>query len=109
MNPYAFLAIAILSEVFGSSMLKVSNGFKRLFPSIGVVIGMGLAFYCLSLSLITIPLGTAYAIWSGIGTALTALAGVIVYKESFNLKKFLGLVLIIGGVVVLKLSSEGTS
>ncbi|MGE7588480.1 DMT family transporter [Peribacillus sp. NPDC101480] len=109
MNPYAFLAIAILSEVFGSSMLKVSNGFKRLFPSIGVVIGMGLAFYCLSLSLITIPLGTAYAIWSGIGTALTALVGVIVYKESFNLKKFLGLVLIIGGVVVLKLSSGGTS
>ncbi|WP_284145189.1 DMT family transporter [Peribacillus frigoritolerans] len=109
MNPYAFLAIAILSEVFGSSMLKVSNGFKRLFPSIGVVIGMGLAFYCLSLSLITIPLGTAYAIWSGIGTALTALVGVIVYKEGFNLKKLLGLVLIIGGVVVLKLSSEGTS
>jgi multidrug resistance protein EbrA len=109
LNPYAFLAIAILSEVFGSSMLKVSNGFKRLFPSIGVVIGMVLAFYCLSLSLITIPLGTAYAIWSGIGTALTALVGVIVYKESFNLKKFLGLVLIIGGVVVLKLSSEGTS
>ncbi|CAK6472946.1 DMT family transporter [Peribacillus castrilensis] len=109
MNPYAFLAIAILSEVFGSSMLKVSNGFKRLFPSIGVVIGMGLAFYCLSLSLITIPLGTAYAIWSGIGTALTALVGVIVYKESFNLTKFLGLVLIIGGVIVLKLSSEGTS
>ncbi|MCP1490345.1 multidrug efflux SMR transporter [Peribacillus frigoritolerans] len=109
MNPYAFLAIAILSEVFGSSMLKVSNGFKRLFPSIGVVIGMGLAFYCLSLSLITIPLGTAYAIWSGIGTALTALVGVIVYKENFNLKKFLGLVLIIGGVVVLKLSSGGTS
>ncbi|MDO7486989.1 multidrug efflux SMR transporter [Peribacillus frigoritolerans] len=109
MNHYAFLAMAIVSEVFGSSMLKVSNGFKRLFPSIGVVIGMGLAFYCLSLSLITIPLGTAYAIWSGIGTALTAIVGVIVYKESFNLKKFLGLVLIIGGVVVLKLSSEGIS
>ncbi|WP_272492856.1 MULTISPECIES: DMT family transporter [Peribacillus] len=107
MNPYAFLAIAILSEVFGSSMLKVSNGFKRLLPSIGVVIGMGLAFYCLSISLITIPLGTAYAIWSGIGTALTALVGVIVYKESFNMKKFLGLVLIIGGVMVLKLSSGG--
>ena len=68
---------------------------------------MGIAFYCLSLSLNTIPLGTAYAIWSGIGTALTALVGVIVYKERFNLKKFLGLVLIIGGVVVLKLSSGG--
>ncbi|MGE7877999.1 DMT family transporter [Peribacillus muralis] len=108
MNPYAFLAIAIVSEVFGSSMLKVSNGFKRFFPSIGVLIGMGLAFYCLSISLITIPLGTAYAIWSGIGTALTALVGVFVYKERFNLKKFIGLVLIIGGVVILKLSADVT-
>ncbi|MFC9599142.1 DMT family transporter [Peribacillus butanolivorans] len=107
MNPYVILGIAIISEVFGSSMLKVSNGFKKVFPSIGVIIGMGIAFYCLSLSLKTIPLGTAYAIWSGIGTALTALVGVIVYKERFNLKKFLGLVLIIGGVVVLKLSSGG--
>ncbi|WP_285767029.1 multidrug efflux SMR transporter [Peribacillus sp. SI8-4] len=105
MNPYAFLAIAIISEVFGSSMLKVSNGFRRFFPSIGVIIGMGVAFYCLSISLITIPLGTAYAIWSGIGTALTALVGVIVYKENFNTKKILGLVLIIGGVVILKLAA----
>ncbi|PLR68602.1 DMT family transporter [Bacillus sp. UMB0893] len=105
MNSYVFLAIAIISEVFGSSMLKVSQGFKKLFPSIGVLIGMSIAFYCLSLSLKTIPLGTAYAIWSGVGTALTALVGVIVYKEGFNLKKILGLVLIIGGVVVLKLSS----
>ncbi|CAH0266128.1 Multidrug resistance protein EbrA [Peribacillus sp. Bi96] len=108
MNPYSFLAIAIISEVFGSSMLKVSNGFKKLLPSISVVLGMGLAFYCLSISLKTIPLGTAYAIWSGIGTALTALVGVIVYKESFNLKKFSGLALIIGGVVVLKLTSGGS-
>lgn len=107
MNPYVILAVAIVSEVFGSSMLKVSNGFKKLFPSIGVILGMCLAFYCLSLSLKTIPLGTAYAIWSGVGTALTALVGVIVYKENFNLKKALGLVLIIGGVVVLKLSSGG--
>ena len=50
MNPYVILGIAIISEVFGSSMLKVSNGFKKLFPSIGVIIGMGIAFYCLSLS-----------------------------------------------------------
>lgn len=107
MNPYVFLAIAIVSEVFGSSMLKLSSGFKRLLPSIGVIVGMSVAFYCLSLALKTIPLGTAYAIWSGIGTALTAIVGVIIYKEGFNLKKCLGLVLIIGGVVVLKLSTGG--
>lgn len=89
-------------------MLKVSNGFKKLFPSLGVVIGMGLAFYCLSLSLKVIPLGTAYAIWSGAGTALTALIGVVIYKEKLNLKNYLGLVLIIGGVVMMKLSVDGS-
>ncbi|MEK4480708.1 MULTISPECIES: DMT family transporter [Paenibacillus] len=104
MNSYVLLATAIICEVFGSSMLKVSNGFKKILPSIGVVLGMGSAFYCLSLALSTIPLGTAYAIWSGVGTALTALIGVIIYKEKFNLKKLLGLILIIGGVVIMKLS-----
>ncbi|WP_290370354.1 DMT family transporter [Paenibacillus plantiphilus] len=104
MNSYFLLAIAILAEVFGSSMLKVSNGFKKLFPSIGVIIGMGLALYCLSLALKAIPLGTAYAIWSGVGTALTALIGVIVYKEGFSFKKLAGLALIVGGVVIMKLT-----
>lgn len=104
LNSYLLLATAIICEVFGSSLLKVSNGFKKILPSIGVVLGMGSAFYCLSLALSTIPLGTAYAIWSGVGTALTALIGVIIYKENFNLKKLLGLILIIGGVVIMKLS-----
>ncbi len=104
LNSYVLLATAIICEVFGSSMLKVSNGFKKILPSIGVLLGMGSAFYCLSLALSTIPLGTAYAIWSGVGTALTALIGVIIYKENFNLKKLLGLILIIGGVVIMKLS-----
>ncbi|MFC5649527.1 DMT family transporter [Paenibacillus solisilvae] len=106
MNSYVLLATAILAEIFGSSMLKVSNGFKKLFPSAGVLIGMGVAFYCLSLALKTIPLGTAYAIWSGAGTALTALLGVVLYKETFSSKKFLGLVLIIGGVVIMKLTGN---
>ncbi|OPH59037.1 quaternary ammonium transporter [Paenibacillus ferrarius] len=108
MNSFVLLAAAILAEVFGSSMLKMSNGFKKLFPSLGVVMGMGLAFYCLSLSLKVIPLGTAYAIWSGAGTALTALIGVVIYKEKLNLKNYLGLVLIIGGVVMMKLSVDGS-
>jgi multidrug resistance protein EbrA len=102
------LSIAIVSEVFGSSMLKASNGFKRLLPSLAVVIGMGLAFFNLSLALKEIPLGTAYAIWSGVGTAITALVGVLAYKEKLNVKKVLGLVLIIGGVALLKLSTEGS-
>jgi multidrug resistance protein EbrA len=106
MNPFIILAVAILAEVFGGSMLKVSQGFKKILPSIGVIAGMGIAFYSLSTALKSIPLGTAYAIWAGTGTALTFLVGVMVWKEKVNLKKVLGLMLIIGGVIVLKLSTE---
>lgn len=108
MNPFVWLAIAIVSEVCGSSLLKLSNGFKRLFPSLGVLAGLGSAFYFLSLALQSISLGTAYAIWSGVGTALTAMVGVFFYKERMNIKKILGLLLIIGGVITLKLASGGT-
>lgn len=105
MNAYILLFFAIVSEVFGSSMLKATNGFKKLLPSIGVVIGYGVAFYALSLSLKTIQLGTAYAIWSGLGTALTAIVGILIYKENVNIKKFLGFILIIGGVILLNIST----
>lgn len=104
MNPYLILAVAILSEVFGSAMLKVSDGFKKIMPTLGVVSGYVVSFYLFSLVLMAIPLSTAYAIWSGVGTALTALIGVIIYKEGFNIRKVLGLVLIIGGVALLRLS-----
>ncbi len=106
MNAYVFLAVAIVSEVFGSSMMKLSNGFKRLAPSIAMVVGMGFSFYMLSLALHTIPLGTAYAIWSGVGTVLTTLVGVLLYKEKINAKKALGIILIVGGVVIMKLAAN---
>jgi multidrug resistance protein EbrA len=89
-------------------MLKATNGFKQLFPSIAVVVGYGLAFYTLSLSRKTLPLGMAYAIWSGLGTALTALVGIVVYKEIFNSKKVLGLLLIISGVILLNIGNGGS-
>jgi len=104
LSAFGFLLIAIASEVFASSMLKQTAGFKRLLPTFGVVIGYGLAFYFLSLTLQTLQIGTAYAIWAGLGTALTAVVGVIFYKEYFNVKKFVGIVLIIGGVVILNLA-----
>lgn len=103
MNAYFLLAISIVSEVFGSSMLKTTNGFKKVFPSLGVIFGYGIAFYALSLSLKTLSLGVAYAIWAGVGTALTALVGIIIYKEKFNGKKLFGLVFIIGGVILLNI------
>lgn len=103
MNAYLLLAISIICEVFGSTMLKASNGFKKILPVVGIVIGYVLAFYTLSLSLKTLPLGLAYAIWSGVGTALTALIGIIIYKEGLSIKKLLGLGLIIGGVSILNM------
>jgi len=107
MSAFGFLFISIISEVFASSMLKLTNGFKRLFPSIGVVVGYGTAFYFFSLTLQSLAIGTAYAIWAGIGTALTAIIGIIFYKELFNLKKMMGILLIIVGVVILNLASSG--
>ncbi|MBG9446074.1 DMT family transporter [Cytobacillus firmus] len=101
MNAYFLLALAIVSEVAGSSLLKAADGFKKLLPSIGVIIGYSVAFYALSLSLITLPLGVAYAIWAGLGTVLTALVGIFIYKENINGKKLLGLALIVGGVILL--------
>ncbi|WP_411266275.1 DMT family transporter [Bacillus sp. HNG] len=103
MNAYILLIIAIISEVFGSSLLKATDGFKKFLPSIGVMVGYALAFYTLSLSLKTLPLGMAYAIWAGVGTALTALVGIIIYKETIDMKKVLGFLLIIGGVILLNI------
>lgn len=104
MKVFSFLFIAIVAEVFASSMLKRTEGFSRIWPSLGVVVGYGTAFYCLALTLKTIPIGTAYAIWAGLGTALTAIVGVVLYKEIFNRKKVLGVLCIIVGVVVLNLA-----
>lgn len=98
--------VAIVSEVIGSTALKASQGFSKLLPSLVVVLGYGLAFYFLSLSLKTIPLNIAYAIWSGLGTALIALLGWWVLKEPMNGAIALGILLIIAGVVVLNLASR---
>ncbi|MEI4622760.1 multidrug efflux SMR transporter [Bacillus pfraonensis] len=106
MKAFLFLAIAIVSEVFGTSMLKVSNGFTKVLPSIGVVLGFASAFFFLSKALQHIQLSTAYAIWSGVGTALTALIGVLVWKDAFKWQTAVGLVLIIGGVAVLNMSGS---
>lgn len=106
MNPYFLLIIAIVSEVFGSSMLKLSKGFTKWLPSVGVLLGMGSAFFFLSQTLKELPLGVAYAIWSGVGTALTAIVGVALWKEALNVKKVLAIALIIAGVIIMKLSTD---
>lgn len=101
MNGYVALSLAIVFEVFGTTMLKLSDGFTNLIPSMGVALGFGMAFYSLSLCLRTVSLSLAYAIWSGVGTAITALLGVLIWSDEFSMMTFFGLVLIIGGVVLL--------
>ncbi|EFO79974.1 small multidrug resistance protein [Oscillochloris trichoides DG-6] len=98
---------AITSEVIGTTALKYSDGFSKFVPSLLVIVGYGLAFYLLSLSLRQIPLGSAYAIWSGLGTAATAAIGVWLWQESVSPLRIMGIVLIIAGVVVLNLAQGG--
>ncbi|WP_195258020.1 SMR family multidrug efflux transporter EbrB [Bacillus paralicheniformis] len=101
MKGMIFLAAAILSEVFGSMMLKLSEGFSAPLPAAGVMIGFAASFTFLSFSLKTLPLSAAYATWAGTGTALTAAIGYFIFQEPFNLKTLIGLVLIICGVFLL--------
>ncbi|RBP90039.1 multidrug resistance protein EbrB [Cytobacillus firmus] len=106
MRGYIYLTISIAGEIFATTMLKLSDGFTVLLPSAGVMFGYALSFYCLSLCLNTVPLSLAYAIWSGAGTALTALIGAILWGEAFSSLKILGIILIIGGIIALNSSSN---
>ncbi|SFL59650.1 DMT family transporter [Pelosinus propionicus] len=107
MNGYVLLAAAIICEIFATSMMKASAGFTKIIPSILFVVVMGASFYALSQALIQIPLSIAYAIWSGLGTALTSLVALFVWKESMNIYTFAGMVFIIIGVVLLNLKGAG--
>lgn len=100
---WVFLMVAIVSEVIATSALKASESFSRLGPSAVVVLGYAAAFYCLSLTLKTIPVGVAYAIWSGAGVVLIALIAWILYGQALNLAAILGIALIVAGVVILNL------
>ena len=109
MNAWGYLALAIIAEVIATSALKAANGFSELVPSIVVIAGYGTAFYGLSLALRSVPLGIAYAIWSGVGTALIALIGVVLYKQKLDLAAMFGIGLIVAGVLVLNLFSKSSA
>ncbi len=106
MNPWLLLLLAIISEIIGSSSLKASKGFTNFIPSLVVVVGYAISFYFMSLTLKTIPLNVAYAVWSGLGTALIAIVGWLFLSESMNLVKAGGIALIIAGVIVLNLFGD---
>ncbi|MBR7955160.1 multidrug efflux SMR transporter [Burkholderia cenocepacia] len=103
---YAWLAIAIVAEVIGTSALRAADGFTRLGPSVLVVAGYGVAFYCLSLTLRTMPVGIIYAVWSGAGIVLITLVAMLLYRQVPDVPAVIGLGLIIVGVVVLNLFSK---
>lgn len=106
MKTYLLLLLAIVAEGIATSALKASESFTRLIPSLMVVAGYGIAFTCLSMTLKTLPLGVAYAIWSGVGTALVAVAGWVVYKQQLDPPAVAGIALIIAGTLVLNLFSK---
>ena len=105
---WAYLGLAILTEVIATASLKSTEGFTKLWPSIVVVIGYCLAFYFLSLTLDTIPIGVAYAIWSGVGIASLAIISVLIFDQKIDLAGSAGMALIIAGVVVLRVFSDAS-
>lgn len=107
-NPWVLLAIAILTEVIATASLKASDGFTRLIPSVVVVIGYGVSFYALALTMRSLPVGVIYAIWSGLGIVLVTLIGWFVFKQQLSMPTLLGIGLIIMGVVIMNLSPGST-
>lgn len=101
MNKWVILGMAIVAETVATSAMKSSEGFTRLVPSIIVVIGYGIAFYFLSMTLKEIPVGIAYAIWSGVGIVLISLVGWIMFGQKLDAPALIGMALIISGVVVM--------
>ncbi|MEM5341650.1 multidrug efflux SMR transporter [Paraburkholderia azotifigens] len=104
--PYVLLAIAIVAEVIATSALRASEGFTRLVPAAVVLLGYGISFYCLSLTLKSLPVGIVYAIWSGVGIVLITLVAIVMYRQVPDLAAVAGLGLIVAGVVVLNLFSK---
>jgi len=106
---FLYLFIAIIAEVFATSALKASEQFSKPLPSIIVVVGYLVAFYFLSLTLKTIPVGIAYALWSGVGIVLVSAAGYFLYKQRLDLPALLGIGLIIIGVIVINVFSKSAA
>lgn len=106
MQQWLILLIAILSEVAATTSLKLSESFTKIGPSILVVLGYGISFYCLSLTLKSIPVGVVYAIWSGMGISLITIVGWLLFGERLNLPTILGIGLIFAGVLVINMFSS---
>ncbi len=107
--PYLILAAAILAETIGTTALQASQQFTRLGPSIVVVLAYAVAFYLLAIALKFMPVGIAYAIWSGLGIVFIALIGLLVFGQKLDLAAVLGIVLIVAGIAVINLFSTSAT
>ena len=103
---WIYLGLAIVSEVIASSALRASDGFTRVGPTLALIIGYGVSFYFLSLTLRTIPMGIAYAVWSGVGILLICIVGWMFFEQKLDLAAIVGLIFIVTGVVILNVFSK---
>ncbi|WP_322994493.1 multidrug efflux SMR transporter [Castellaniella sp.] len=104
-SSWTYLIVAIMAEVIATSALKASESFTRLIPSAITVAGYALAFYLLALALKTIPVGIAYAVWSGVGIVAIAIIGYFIFGQKLDLAAIIGIGLILAGVIVLNVFS----
>jgi small multidrug resistance pump len=109
MKNFFFLGIAIIFEIIATSALKKSEQFTQLIPSIVTIVGYFAAFYFLSFAIRTIPVGIAYAIWSGVGIVLITIIGAVFFKQIPDLPAIIGLALIMIGVVIINVFSKTTA
>ena len=103
---YLYLFISIATEIIGTSFLKTSEGFTKLWPRLGTIISFGICFYFLSLTIKFLPLNITYATWAGLGLVLTTIISVIVFKDNVNLISIISIGLIVIGVVLLNVFGE---
>jgi multidrug transporter EmrE-like cation transporter len=108
MNGYVWLGLAIVAEVIGTSTLKASEGFTRPVPSLVTAVGYGFAFWCLSHSMKTVPVGVGYAIWSGVGIVLITAIAWVAFKQRLDVPALSGMGLIVAGVLVINLFSKSS-
>lgn len=103
---WIYLTVAIVAEIIATTALKASDGFTRFYPSLITVVGYALSFYCLAIALRVIPVGIAYAVWSGAGIVAISLIGYVVFKQALDTAGLIGIAMIVAGVLVLNVFSK---
>ncbi|QIM69562.1 DMT family transporter [Basfia succiniciproducens] len=106
MKPWILLAISILLEIIATSLLKLSDGFTKLIPTVGSMLLYGLSFYCVSIVYRTLPVGIVYAVWSGVGIVLTAIIAYFAFGQKIDGSGLVGMLLIVGGVLIINVFSR---